>query len=165
MIPTLLPWPSPFAPRAITGALLVCLAVAFPSYGRDQPGDAGPALVSVESVARAQAARFAALVAGDYTTMGAMLGDDLVYTHSTGAVDTKTSYLEPLVSGRTRYVQADASDGRITLYGTTAVTTGVVRVTANVGNDVRPSHLRFTSVWTLRDGRWQMVAWQATRLP
>lgn len=25
--------------------------------------------------------------------------------------------------------------------------------------------MRFTNVWVRRDGRWQMVTWQATRLP
>ena len=149
-------------------ALVALGAVVAPSQPLVARGsqDAPATVVSLEAVAKAERARFAALVAGDYATMGAMLGDDLIYTHSTGTVDTKNvGDMAPLVSGRTRYVQADATDARIVLYGTTAVTTGVVRVTAHVGSDVRPSHLRYTSVWTVRDGRWQMVAWQATRLP
>ena len=166
MIPATSLLPSRVVTRVLVAiALPACLALALPSFGHDQPAEAVPALVSLESVAKAGRARFDALVAGDYTTMSAMLGDDLVYTHSTGAVDTKASYLAPLVSGRTRYVRADASDEHVTLYGTMAVITGVVHVTAHVGGEVRPSHLRYTSVWTVRDGRWQMVAWQATRLP
>lgn len=144
--------------------LALCLGLVLASLAAAE-AQTTPAAVTAEAVGAAERARFATLVAGDYDAMSRLLGDDLVYTHSTGAVDSKTSYLAPLLAGRTKYVQAEASDGRITLYGTTAVTTGVARVTAHVGTDVRPSVLRYTSVWTLRDGRWQMVAWQATRLP
>ncbi|MBA3888318.1 MAG: nuclear transport factor 2 family protein, partial [Acidobacteria bacterium] len=27
------------------------------------------------------------------------------------------------------------------------------------------THMRFTNVWVQRGGRWQMVAWQSTRMP
>lgn len=33
------------------------------------------------------------------------------------------------------------------------------------GEEVEDVALRFTNVWIRRDGRWQMVAWQSTRIP
>lgn len=113
----------------------------------------------------AESARLRALVTADYTALDWLLGDDLTYTHSTAKVDTKASYLEPLLSGRTRYTSLDPEDVQVRVYGTTGVITGALRSVALVAGKESRTHMRFTSTWVRRDDRWQMVAWQSTRLP
>jgi ketosteroid isomerase-like protein len=118
-----------------------------------------------DAVRAAEADRLRALVGGDYKALDLLLADDLTYTHTTAKVDTKTSYLEPLLAGRTRYQSLDPSDVQVRTYGSTAVITGVLRSVALVAGKESRTNMRFTSVWVERDGRWQMVAWQSTRLP
>jgi hypothetical protein len=118
-----------------------------------------------DAVRAAETSRLRALVEADYTALDQLLASDLVYTHSTAKVDTKTSYLEPLLSGRTRYQSLEPEDVRIRAYGTAAVVTGVLRSVALVSGKESRTNMRFTNVWVQRSGRWQMVAWQSTRLP
>lgn len=113
----------------------------------------------------AESQRLRALVDADYAALDLLLGDDLTYTHSTAKVDTKASYLEPLLSGRTRYTSLDPADVQVRLYGTTGVVTGALRSVALVAGKESRTQMRFTSTWVRRDGRWQMVAWQSTRVP
>ena len=101
----------------------------------------------------------------DYAALDRLLADDLTYTHSTAKLDTKATYLEPLVSGRTRYQSLEPSDVQVRVYGTTGVVTGILRSVALVAGKESRTDMRFTNVWVQRDGRWQMVAWQSTRLP
>jgi hypothetical protein len=49
--------------------------------------------------------------------------------------------------------------------GDTGIINTVVHIVAvNRGQENR-NHLRVTIVYAKRDGRWQMVAWQSTRMP
>jgi hypothetical protein len=120
---------------------------------------------AAEAVRAADAERIRALVSADYAALDRILADELTYTHSTARMDTKAAYLEPLVAGRTRYQRLDPSDITVRVYGETAVLTGRMSSLALVTGKESRTDLRFTSVWILRDARWQMTAWQSTRIP
>jgi hypothetical protein len=49
--------------------------------------------------------------------------------------------------------------------GCTAVMTGRGAFLVELDGKEMTVDLRFTNVWARRDGAWQMVAWQATRIP
>jgi hypothetical protein len=120
---------------------------------------------SETEVLQSEQARIAALVRDDYPALERLLSDDLSYTHSTAAVDTKPRYLESLRSGRLKYKSLDHEQQQVRLYGDTAVLTGLSKVCSIVeGQEVRLT-LRFTIVYVKKSGRWQMVAWQSTRVP
>ena len=125
----------------------------------------GQQATATDAVRAAESQRLRALVTADYAALDRLLADDLTYTHSTAKVDTKATYLEPLVSGRTRYQSLEPSDVQVRVYGTTGVVTGILRSVALVAGKESRTDMRFTNVWVQRDGRWQMVAWQSTRLP
>jgi len=118
-----------------------------------------------EAVKAAEMARFKAQTSNDFKALAALLGDDLVYTHSSAAVDDKTSYIESMRSGAVKYESIEPRDLQIRVYGTTAFITGAGRFRVNARGQALDNQLRFTDVWVLRDGRWQMVSWQSTRLP
>src|SRR5436305_71878 len=61
-----------------------------PGYG----GAGGPA----EAVKALELLRFESMVKGDTGTLERVLGEDLTYTHSTGAVDSKAHFLDILKS-------------------------------------------------------------------
>ncbi len=127
-----------------------------------QPAAQGGA---AEAVKAAEMARFKAQTTNDFKALDALLGDDLTYTHSSAAVDTKTTYIESMRSGQVKYESIESRDVQVRVYGTTAVITGAGRFKVTARGQALDNQLRFTDVWVLRDGRWQMVAWQSTRLP
>lgn len=109
--------------------------------------------------------RISAMVRRDIETLGALLADDLSYTHSGGHTDTKAGFLASIKDRkeRYRYVAVEFSDAQVTLLSGQAV---VVRGRAQIRLEGLPGfHVIFLDVWALRDGDWKMVAWQATRIP
>jgi uncharacterized protein (TIGR02246 family) len=137
------------------------------------PGMAGatdPKDLRETEVRAADAKRMDAMVRGDIETLASLLAPDLTYTHSTGEVQTREVLLETISSGRLDYVSMVPSDVRVRVLGDrAAVITGRADVKLIAQGKENTVALRFTSVWLksgdARDGGWQMVAWQSTRLP
>ncbi len=119
----------------------------------------------VAEVIGADAERYKAMENRDVPTLSRYLADDLIYTHSTAVVDSKATYVESIRSGKVHYKQTVRSDIRVIPYGCTAVMTGRGDFKVAVdGKDIEVQ-LRFTNVWIMNDEGWQMVAWEATRIP
>ncbi|MEQ1842753.1 MAG: nuclear transport factor 2 family protein, partial [Verrucomicrobiales bacterium] len=59
-------------------------------------------------------ARVAAFKAADPAKLGEILSDELRYAHSSGVVDTKASFTDLVVSGRTKYVGYDYEERAFT---------------------------------------------------
>ncbi len=116
-----------------------------------------------KAVRQVEDRRIKALIDDDYAALEAVLADDLTYTHSNALVDTKASYIESLKSGKTKYVAIEREPAKVRIYGDTAVFTGGAEMTLR--GQPATIRLRYTLVYVQRDGRWQMVAWQSTRLP
>jgi ketosteroid isomerase-like protein len=109
--------------------------------------------------------RMDAMARKDLAALDALISEDLVYTHSTARLDTKQSLLGAMESGATVYTSAAPSEVKAQDLGDTVVLTGSARI--GVMSQGRPNSfaVRFTDVWSNKAGRWQMVAWQSTRLP
>jgi len=118
-----------------------------------------------QEIRQQEARRFEAIVRGDLATLEGILSDDLTYTHATGVFETKAEFLGKLKSGQVKYESFAPQDIRVRVYGTTGVVTGVARVKVQVKGELLQFQLRFTDVYVKKDDRWQMVAWQATRVP
>jgi ketosteroid isomerase-like protein len=151
---------------AATGVALFLMASAAGAQptGVTMTKNAG-ATAAEEAVRAAELARFKAQTSGDLKALDALLGDDLVYTHSSAAVDSKASYVESMRSGALKYQTIEPRDLQVRVFGTTAVITAAAHITAVSKGQPVDNQLRYTDVWVLRDGRWQMVSWQSTRLP
>jgi ketosteroid isomerase-like protein len=118
-----------------------------------------------EAVKAAELRRFEVTTGKDYKALATLLGDDLVYTHSSAAVDSKASYLESLTSGRVTYKVIKPTDLQVRVFGDLAIIHGVAAMNVDANGQALVNTLRFTDVWARRDGRWQMIAWQSTRMP
>ena len=101
----------------------------------------------------------------DVQALRDLLADDLVYTHSSAKVDTKQSLLDAMESGATVYTSIEPSEVRAQAFGDAVVLTGVARIGVTSSGRPLDFGVRFTDVYANRGGRWQMVAWQSTRLP
>ena len=141
--------------------LPVLLAFLLPVLSAAQAAPAG----SADQVRKLEESRFAAMVRGDVAALGPMLADDLTYGHSSGELETKTQFLQSLSSGNLRYRAIRPQKIDVRAYGDFAVVNGLAEVEATAGSENLAVTLRYTDVYVLRDGRWQMIAWQSTRLP
>jgi len=114
------------------------------------------------SVLDFEAARFRAMTSNDLPRLAGMLGDDLVYVHTSGHVDSKSSFLETLRSGELRYRSIEPRDVRVRSFGDAAVITGSAKVLVTAGGADRHLDIRYTSVYVQRAGQWRLVSWQST---
>ena len=109
--------------------------------------------------------RMQAMAAKDVATLEAVLADDLIYTHSSARLDTKQSLIGAMVSGATAYTGVEPSGVKAQDLGDAVVLTGIAEIKVVSNGTPNAFGVRFTDVYARRDGRWQMVTWQSTRLP
>jgi ketosteroid isomerase-like protein len=148
-------------------ALLVMTSVAvmsgWPTTGSaSEAGTAATALKEIEALERA---RFKAQVAVDVAALRPMLAEDLVYCHSTGVCQSKDEFIGFVTSSTSKYLAMDIVAMQPRLIDGAVVVNGKmdIRVLANG----KEQHFQgiYTDVYAKRDGRWQLVAWQSTKLP
>ncbi len=107
--------------------------------------------------------RIAAMVSKDLTTLAAMLADDLSYSHSSGRTDTKASFLDLVRSGH--YLGVDFPEREVVSCDDAVIVRGRAQMPVHQGGADLSYPIRFLDVYVSRNGGWQLVAWQATRIP
>jgi hypothetical protein len=103
----------------------------------------------------------------DPTTRGLpTISEELHYAHSTGAVDTKASFIALLTSGKTKYtvIDYDKRDFSFPAPGF-ALMTGQVHIRSTTEGAAADNVLSFLAAWRLEDGKWRFLAWQSCKLP
>jgi Domain of unknown function (DUF4440) len=122
----------------------------------------GDALKEVEALEKA---RFKAQIALDVPTLRPMLADDLYYCHSSGVCQNKEEFIGFVTSGTNKYVAMDVIDMKPRLVGGAVVVNGKLDI--RVITNGKEQHFQgiYTDVYAKREGRWQLVTWQSTRLP
>ena len=109
--------------------------------------------------------RMQAMAKKDIATLNAVLADDLIYTHSSARLDTKQSLIGNMQSGATVYTSVEPSDVKAQDLGDTVVLTGTCQIKVVSNGAPNEFGVRFTDVYAKRNGQWQMVTWQSTKLP
>ena len=138
-----------------TVAMLLAL-LAVPAV---QAGEEGKAALE------AQDRRWALTAGGDLDELETMLTDDMNYTHSSAAVDTKAQFLDSLRSGRVRYISIEPEERTVRVYTDTAVVQGVAHLLVKVPDRDIDVRLRFTEMYVKQDGAWKMALWHSTKVP
>ena len=119
-----------------------------------------------ESLLRAaEAARFQAQVDANAKVLAPLLDDKLEYVHSSGELDSKTSFIESLTTGRRDYVSTTFTIESLRIFGDVALIRGKAKVTVADNGQSKDLSLGYTDVWLWKDGRWQMTAWRSMRMP
>src|SRR5262245_36368691 len=117
------------------------------------------------AVLETEKTRFAAMVAGNKTVLDQVLANELSYTHATGKNESKTEFVTAITSQAVTYEAIEPEEINPRIYSETAVVTGRARFKVRSGSGRLSFRARFTDVYVKRAGRWQLVAWQSTRLP
>ena len=120
---------------------------------------------AIQGALAADRTRFEVTLKADAAGLDRVLADELTYCHSSGRCDGKKVYIDSLVSGRTRYITFVPTEQKARLYGELILINGKARTTVVLNGTEMSFELGYTDAFVRREGRYQMVAWQSTRLP
>jgi ketosteroid isomerase-like protein len=90
--------------------------------------------------------------------------DDIVSTDPSGRVTDKSQDKKDLSSGDLKFESMELSDLQVHAFGNTAVAVGSNTLKGTYkGQDISGTY-RFTDTWLKRNGKWQVIATQSTKL-
>ncbi len=122
------------------------------------------------SALMAEEQRRQAMLGGDIATLEALLSDGLVYVHSTGGRDTKTTYLNKLASGSLKYLTLSFEDLQVHGAGPVQVVTGRMSAEVSIQGQSKAIRSLFLTVWMPEPGvdgqqGLRMLAYQGAPCP
>lgn len=118
-----------------------------------------------QAVMQMEEALRVAVTKGDMKAYGRIVGDDYVFTNQDAVVRTKAQVMSAYDSGSLKYESIKFDEIKVHAYGDTAVLTGRSTQTGKDNGKDIAGQFRYTRVYVKRQGRWQIVATQSTRIP
>ena len=98
----------------------------------------------------------------DVNALDQMLASTFVYTEFDGSFSDKTQFLKGIKSSAISSDQIINQDVAVSLYGDSAVVTGIFKEHGIENGKSFARHGRFTDTWVRQNGIWLCVASQAT---
>jgi ketosteroid isomerase-like protein len=117
-----------------------------------------------EEIRALENARNEAIVHGNAPALERMTSDDYTFITLRGELRSKAEIVKGFADGTFKYESREISDLNIRVYGNTAVVTGRSTQKGTENQKDYSGSYRFTRVYIKKDGRWQTVALQATRI-
>jgi ketosteroid isomerase-like protein len=117
-----------------------------------------------EQLKKLETDRSAAIVKGDVATLEKQTSDDYSLINMNGQVSDKSQMVNAFKTGQSKLTSDDLSDLKVRVYGNTAVITGKADVKGTLAGNDATGQIMFTRVYVKKDGRWQSVAFQQTRV-
>lgn len=118
-----------------------------------------------QEIRRLEREWFDSYVGGDRAAFDRIVADDAVITYGNGSVGNKSQAIAEIKAPADSSYSLTGDDIQVRVYGDTAVVTGRVTEKGRFNGQNLNSQSRYTDVWVRRNGRWQVVAAQNTRLP
>jgi ketosteroid isomerase-like protein len=104
-----------------------------------------------------------AVVAKDFQTLEKHYGADFVFTHGTGLVDSKQSWIEA-IKKNTGYLSREHDSTTVELHGDVAIING--KLTVGRGEPAKDGTTRYSlwyvRVFALRTNKWEMISHRTT---
>jgi hypothetical protein len=144
----------------VFGYLMLGVVASGPAGAEECSGS-----IAADEALKAEDARYVAQTTGDFASLDRLLGEDLVYIHSSGAVDGKATYIESQRSNTVRYRSMRRSNVKVRTYGCLAILTGTANFDVTVKGEDRSVELLFHTIWAKRPAGVQFISWQATAAP
>ncbi len=139
--------------------LSACILLACCLHIHAQSDDR-PRLIALEK------RRIEAMTHRDTTLLSGLLADSLIYIHSSGVIDNKSSFLKDIASGRITYlfilpekVTASIDGNYAWIYGRANVRFKLASMTGNIDQ-----YISFVEVYQHKRYQWQLVLCQNARI-
>jgi uncharacterized protein (TIGR02246 family) len=141
--------------------LLILVAILSLTQVRDGAGETD----DVKTVRELEGQINKAVLQGDVGTFDRLFADDFTHTSQDGRFRTRAEWMKGRVQGKSSYRSYDVEDLQIRGYGPTAVATCEVKPSwTETDGSTASGRYRLLRVWVKCDGRWQVVAFQSTRI-
>jgi hypothetical protein len=140
----------------LAGWLILSSAIAGPSFPDDPlPPDL---LGASKEYDKAQ-------LTNDGAALERLLGDDLLLISGSGKVQNKAEFIRDSTAPGFKLEPFTILEPVHKVMGSTAILGGVVMLKGADGGKPFSQRMRFSDFWQKRNGRWQVVYVQVTRLP
>ena len=120
--------------------------------------------VDTSAVEQAVDALTKALLACDGAALDALTHEGLSYGHSSGVVQDKAAFIEPLASKRASFPSITLSDRSVSIVGDDAIARHVFTGESVANGKTSPVHIGVMQVWHRDGGRWRLLARQAFKI-
>jgi ketosteroid isomerase-like protein len=119
----------------------------------------------VKKIEELENKRYDAMLNADIHVLDDLLHEDLIYSHSTGGLDTKEIYLNALRDGVSIYKTVKRDDQTVRIRGDIGLVFNHVQIHAeHKGSDLRLDN-RLLAVWSRDKGIWRLLAIQSGAIP
>jgi hypothetical protein len=107
-----------------------------------------------------------ASIAADAPKVSALMSDDAIFVHGSGAVQTKAEYINSLTSGQLKLSTYQMDGGKVVFFRGGAVVSGPTEISLVVPGGAPPRSLRLliSTVWVEKPSGWQVVLNQGTSI-
>ena len=102
--------------------------------------------------------RIRAQINADTVALRRVYADDFLGIGPTGVVRNKAEVIADFTTHALTYQSITTAEVRVRVYGNAAVQTGRSTMVGQDRGKAVPRENRFTRVWVMTDGRWQLVA-------
>jgi ketosteroid isomerase-like protein len=152
--------------RMFAVAALVPMMALAQSNAQAQKSAARPQDAATQQVTQLVRDFLANVPKNDPKVFQEFFADDVIYTRATGLTVTKADILKNIDVRATSTPEAtfEADDFTVHTYGEMAIVNFRL-IGHNVDKDKLTTYFRNTGTFLKRNGKWQAVAWQATKVP
>jgi ketosteroid isomerase-like protein len=123
-----------------------------------QSARARDATSTEQAVQQQDQERIRAQITADTLALRRIYAADFLGIGPTGVVRNKAQVIADFTSHTLTYQSITTAEVRVRVYGNTAVETGRSTMVGQDRGKAVPRDNRFTRVWVMADGRWQLVA-------
>ena len=138
-------------------AALVLSAVST-NIAQQQSARTRDAATTEQVVQQQDQERIRAQIAADTIALRRIYADDFLGIGPTGVVRNKAEVIADFTTHALTYQSITTAEVRVRVYGTAAVQTGRSTMVGQDRGKAVPRDNRFTRVWVMTAGRWQLVA-------
>jgi hypothetical protein len=121
--------------------------------------------MDAQTVLALEEQRYAAMLAGDVVTLERLLDDKLTYTHSSGVVDTKATYIAGVRDKVWEYKAIAREDERVVVGGNCALVFCRLRIELLVRGAPRKVDSKALAVWVQDKERCRLIAVHSSAVP
>ena len=123
------------------------------------------ARADVTKIEELEIKRYDAMLNADIHVLNDLLHENLIYSHSTGGLDTKEIYLNALRDKVSIYKSVKRDDQTVRITGDIGLVFNHVQIHAeHKGSELRLDN-RLLAVWTRDKGIWRLLAIQSGAIP
>ena len=138
--------------------IVAALLLSTSSSAMAQHPNARATTSTEQAVQQQDQERIRAQISADSVALRRIYADDFLGIGPTGVVRNKAEVIADFTSHALTYQSITTAEVRVRVYGNTAVETGRSTMVGQDRGKSVPRDNRFTRVWVLTAGRWQLVA-------